>query len=129
METLFVHTGLVINRPKTKALTSLPKISTTNISTVAYKHHMDGVGNTYRERKKWQTTCNICDTRLQLRNLCTHYKLHHPMIPAPIMDKPLPPLLYVTPVDYILTKPDKHADMQCPIPECGVMVVGGWYNM
>ncbi len=52
METLFTRMGLVINGPKTKALTNLPKIPTTNISTVAYKRRMDGTGNTYWEQKK-----------------------------------------------------------------------------
>jgi len=64
METIFARVGLVINGPKTKALTNLPKIPTTNISTVAYKRRMEGTGDTYQERKQWQTTCAICDARL-----------------------------------------------------------------
>jgi len=52
METLFARMGLVVNGPKTKALTNLPKISTTTISNPAYKQRMTGVGDTYRECKK-----------------------------------------------------------------------------
>jgi len=129
MEALFARMGLVVNGPKTKALTNLPKISTTTISNAAYKRRMTGVSNTYHERKKRQMSCAICDTQLQIRNLHTHYKLHHPMVPVPLADEPPPPILYATPVDYIITEPDKHAIMQCPVPECGVPVVGGWYNM
>ncbi len=129
METLFARMGLVINGPKTKALTNLPKIPTTNISTVAYKRRMAGVGDTYRERKKRQTTCAICDICLQLRNLRTHYKSHHPTIPVPLEEDPVPQPLCPTLAYYIIIEPDKHADIQCPIPACGVTVVGGWYNM
>jgi len=129
MEDLFTRVGLVVNGNKTKALTNLPKISTTNISSTAYKRRMEGTGETYRERKKRRTTCEICDTELQIRNIRTHYRSHHPTVPVPLPDEPLPPILYATPVDYIMTEPDKHADMQCPVPGCGVTMVGGGYNM
>jgi len=129
MEDLFARVGLAVNGNKTKSLTNLPKISTTNLSTVAYKRRMEGTGDTYRERKKRRTTCDVCATELQIRNLRTHYKSHHPTIPVPLPDEPLPPIQYVTPVVYFVTEPNKHADMQCPVPGCGVTVVGGWYNL
>jgi len=47
MEDLFLQMGLQINGRETKALTTLPTIATTTISTPAYKCHMDGMGDTY----------------------------------------------------------------------------------
>ncbi len=52
MENLFLQMGLRINGSKTKALTTLPMVTTTSISTTAYKRRMEGVGDTYWARKQ-----------------------------------------------------------------------------
>jgi len=126
MEGLFIRMGLKINGRKTKALTTLPTIATTMISTPAYKRRMDGVGDTYRARKQQRTICPICQTAMQMRSIKGHYASQHPNLPVP------PPtserLLQDPRADhYIVTEPDKHADIQCPIPSCGVTMKGGWY--
>jgi len=57
LEDLFRRMGLLINGAKTKALTTLPTVATTRISTAAYKRQMEGDGKTYRARKQLRTIC------------------------------------------------------------------------
>jgi len=52
LEDLFRQMGLLINGSKTKALTTLPTVATTCISTTAYKRWMEGDGDTYRACKQ-----------------------------------------------------------------------------
>jgi len=33
------------------------------------------------------------------------------------------------PVDYLVSKPDRKADIQCPVETCGVVMAGGWYGL
>jgi len=83
MEDLFQRVGLHINGRKTKALTITPTISTTTISTVAYKRRMEGEGDTYRDCKRCCIQCPLCDVVIQARSLPTHYRAKHPSAPIP----------------------------------------------
>jgi len=128
MEDLFLRVGLRVNGNKTKSLTVLPTISTTTISNVAYKRRMEATGETYRARKARRTTCPLCDVGMQTRSLPGHYRSQHPAAPLP------PPPLHhdpntATDRHFLLSAPDKHADSQCPVPECAVTIQGGWYPM
>jgi len=63
---------------------------------------------------------------MQTRSLPSHYQSQHPHTPMP------PPPLQPDPADntvhnYIISAPDKHAAVQCPVPECAVTIQGGWY--
>jgi len=105
---------------------TLPTIATTTISTLAYKQRMDGVGNTYHARKQHRTICPACQTAMQMRSIKGHYASQHPgyPVPPPTSDR----LLQDPRADhYIVTEPDKHAAIQCPVPSCGVTIQGGWY--
>jgi len=125
MENLFLRMGLSINGTKTKALTTLPTIATTNISAVAYKRRMEGVGDTYRARKQLRTICPICDTAMQMRSVKGHYLSQHPGICIPTPDNPI--LQQNPDNEYTITTHNKQAPIQCPVPSCGVTVKGGWY--
>ncbi len=126
MEGLFIQMGLKINDRKTKALTTLPTIATTTISTPAYKRRMDSVGDTYRTRKQQWTICPICQMAMQMCSIKGHYASQHPNLPVP--PPTLERLLQDPRADhYIVTEPDKHMDIQCPIPSCSVTMKGGWY--
>jgi len=128
MENLFLRMGLRINGSKTKALTTLPTVATTTISTTAYKRRMEGVGDTYQARKQLRTICPICDVAMQMRSIQGHYRSQHPNIPLPPMDAP--PILQDPSVrEYTITAHEKHAPAQCPVPACGVTIDGGWYNL
>jgi len=118
--------GLSVNGAKTKALTTLPTISTTTISAVAYKRRMEGVGDTYQAWKQLRTICPICDAAMQMRSIRSHYHSQHPGVRIPTPDNPF---LQQNPEtdEYVITAYDKHAPIQCPIPSCGVEVKGGWY--
>jgi len=128
MEQLFRRVGLPVNGKKTKALTTIPPTATTTISAPAYKRRMNGEGEMYRERKQARISCPLCDTNLQARNLPTHYRNLHPaaMVPHPT---DIPPTNTATPNFFLVWEPDKHATTQCPVPECAVDIVGGWYAM
>ncbi len=128
MEALFLRMGLHINGAKTKALTTLPTVATTTISTTAYKRRMEGVGDTYRARKQLRTICPICDAAMQMRSIKGHYRSQHPNLPLPSLDAP-PLLLDPTVRAYTITAHEKHAPTQCPVPTCGVTIDGGWYNL
>jgi len=126
MEDLFLRMGLSVNGAKTKSLTTLPTISTTTISAVAYKRRMEGVGDTYWACKQLRTICPICDMAMQMRSIRSHYHSQHPGVRIPTPDNPF---LQQNPEtdEYIITAYDKHAPIQCPIPSCRVEVKGGWY--
>jgi len=128
MEALFLRVGLRVNGRKTKVLAVSPTVATTNISETAYKRRMEGVGDTYQERKRARISCPLCETVLQARNLTTHYRVKHPSIPIP-HPTDQPSTQNRTPSYYVLSEPDKHAIMQCPVPDCAVEVVGGWYAL
>jgi len=126
METLFLRVGLQINGAKTKSLTVLPTIATTTISTVAYKRRMENTGDSYRERKSRRTICSVCEVGMQTRSLPGHYRSQHPNIPLPQESaQPLPTT--GVPRSFVISAPDKHAAIQCPIPACAVTMQGGWY--
>jgi len=89
---------------------------------------MEATGETYRARKARRTTCPLCDVGMQTRSLPGHYRSQHPAAPLP------PPPLHhdlntATDHHFLLSAPDKHADSQCPVPECAVTIQGGWYPM
>ena len=128
LENLFRRMGLLINGSKTKALTTLPTVATTRISTTAYKRRMEGNGDTYRARKQLRTICPACDVAMQMRSLKGHYRTQHPNLPMPPMDAP-PTLQDPDIRAYTITAHDKHAPAQCPVPACGVTMHGGWFNM
>jgi len=126
MEDLFLQMGLQINGRETKALTTLPTIATTTISTPAYKRHMDGVGDTYHTRKQRHTICPICQMAMQMQSIKGHYASQHPNLP--VLQPTSERLLQDAQADYyIVMEPDKHAAIQCPIPSCGITVQGRWY--
>jgi len=128
MENLFLHMGLCINGSKTKALTMLPMVATTTISTTTYKCQMEGVGDTYWAQKQLQMICPICDVAMQMQSIKGHYRSQHPNLPMPPMDAPL--LLQDPTVhEYTITAHEKHAPAQCPVPACRVTVNGGWFNL
>jgi len=129
MENLFLRMGLKINGRKTKALTTIPTISTTNICDAAYKRRMDGTGETYRARKARRTICTICDVAMQARSLPGHYRSQHPNTPIPPPPTLPAPTAAAAANNYIVTSPDKHQAIMCPIPECAVTMQGGWFNM
>jgi len=126
MEDLFMRVGLYINGRKTKALTITPTISTSSISTTAYKRRMEGEGDSYRDRKKYRISCPICDTEMQARSLHTHYRAKHPTIPIPRPNDP-PAEGDHCPTTYLIMEPNKHATIQCPVNNCTALVRGGWY--
>jgi len=128
MEKLFLRVGLKINGRKTKALTTVPTVATTQISDVAYKRRMERTGDTYRERKQARIVCPLCDLAMQARSLATHFQAKHPTIPIP---RPTDPGSHMAsiPADYIITEPDRTATITCPVPECQVNIAGGWYGM
>jgi len=128
LEDLFRRMGLLINGSKTKALTTLPMVATTRISTAAYKRRMEGEGDTYRARKQLRMICPACDVAMQMRSLTGHYRTQHPNLPLPPMDT-LPMLQDPDVRAYTITAHDKHAPAQCPVPACSVMIHGGWFNL
>jgi len=128
LEGLFLRMGLRINGNKTKTLLTLPTVATTNISTIAYKQRMNGIGDTYRTRKQRRTICPVCDQAMQMQSIATHYRSQHPMLPIPPMDAPV--LLQDQNIDeYTITAHVKKVPIQCPVPSCGITVKGGWYNL
>jgi len=125
-------TPVTMATPETPPLPSpsppLPIVAITTISTVAYKRRMEGVGDTYRVRKQWQTICPICNVAMQMQSIKRHYRSQHPNLPLLPMD--VPPMLQDPTVHkYTISAPAKHALVQCPVPACGVTVTGGWFNL
>jgi len=129
MEEMFSCMGLHINGKKTKALAVMPTPSTTNISTVAYKQHMDGNGDTYQECKCSHITCPLCKTVFQARSLPGHYRSLHPGVAVPNPCNQPPWLAPGQLVNYLVSEPDKQADITCPVPSCGITMTRGWYGL
>jgi len=128
MEALFLRVGLKINGKKTKVLTVLPTEPTITISTAAYKRRMEGEGETYLARKRCRISCPVCEVTLQANSLPGHYRALHPgiIVPRP-GQQPLHPV--PEPAYYVVSEPDKHASVTCPVASCGVCIVGGWYAL
>jgi len=129
IEEMFTCMGQHINGKKTKALAVMPTPSTTNISLVTYKQCMDGKADTYRERKRCHITCPLCETTLQARSLPGHYQSQHPGVAVPNPCNQLPWPAPGQPVKYLVSEPDKKADITCPVASCCVMLAGGWYSL
>jgi hypothetical protein len=121
---LFECVGLQANATKTKAMVCAPRPSVTRISSPAYKRRMnDHDAPTYRERKRQQVTCDICNANMQARSLNRHKRLKHGLDPTLIPQQDTPPHLATADANtYMISMPNFNDIAQCPVPGCNTVI-------
>ena len=69
---LFEPVGLRTNINKTKCMSCMPGHISDQMSTAAYKHHMEGTGLSHRERQCRRVECSECGVELAASSLQHH---------------------------------------------------------
>ena len=111
---LFARVGLRTNTDKTKVMVMLPASIRTYYSEHAYKRKLDGVGDTYRQRKRRRVSCTECGKDLSAGSIVSHMRSQHGLEPLPTAVAPQAPN-----VGYTVDWPDgRGTKCPCPSPQC-----------
>ena len=113
---LFERVGLKTNVAKTKSMVCFPGTIRHACLAVAYKRRMDGVGPSYRARKRQRLSCDICGKEMAANSLMKHMQMQHGTEPAfevPVEEAPQP-----TCIQFTYPDGEPGTRHECPMPDC-----------
>jgi exonuclease III len=113
---LFHRMGLRMNASKTKAMNSHPGSELHYISTPAFSRRMLGNGPTYSATQRRVTTCPVCESSMQQRNLRHHLISQHQIFERPKKRPKSSLSAHNAPNSYNVSMPSGW--VTCPVPNC-----------
>jgi hypothetical protein len=106
-----------MNATKTKSMNNHPGSEIHYISTPAFSRRMLGNGPTYSATQRRITTCPVCETSIQQRNLKQHLITQHQIFERPNKRPKTSLPAQHAPTTYNVSMPPR-TWVQCPIPNC-----------